>query len=74
VVVWLRCCLASTRYNVNSVESHVAIELVSKVAQLMATDEEVDAIAAEGHLTADGTDGVANFAGVSACSGHYSVV
>ncbi len=44
-------------------ESHIAIELVSKIARLLATDAEVDAIAAEGHLTAGGTDGVANFAG-----------
>ena len=60
----LRTCPTTVRYNVNSVESHVAIEIVSKVVRLMATDDEVEKIAAEGLLSVNGDDGgVSNFAG-----------
>lgn len=60
----VRLTAVAGRYNVNSVESHVAIEIVSKVVRLMATDDEVEKIAAEGLVSINGDDGgVSNFAG-----------
>ena len=57
-------CVCVSSYNVNSVESHIAIEIAAKVVQLMATDDELDHAAAAGSLAVHGSDGVSNFAGL----------
>jgi len=54
----------STRYNANSIESHLAIEIAAKVIKHMATDQQIEEIVSKGHLSVNGDDGgVSNFEG-----------
>lgn len=63
----------SQRYNVNNVESHVAIEIIAKVVRVMATDQDFTNAVTSGQLTEHGSkDGVDNFSGTltSVCASH----